>query len=131
MSPCATAPSAASALTVTSTGFATIKDALFCVCRSASAVPASISGFSGSVATFGVGRESSTRGDVFLRADFSDMGGFDQVGRALRGLVGKGRLMKIGQGLYARARRSPLDNMDFPPRSGGFVKEPKHLRRAD
>ena len=27
------------------------------------------------------------RGDVFLRSDFSDLGGYDQVGRALRQLV--------------------------------------------
>jgi Transcriptional regulator, AbiEi antitoxin len=43
------------------------------------------------------------RGDVFLRADFEDLGGYDQVGRALRQLVRDGRLVKVGQGLYARA----------------------------
>jgi hypothetical protein len=43
------------------------------------------------------------RGDVFLRADFVDLGGYDQVGRALRQLVRDGRLMKIGSALYARA----------------------------
>ena len=52
-------------------------------------------------------RIARKRGDVFLRADFDDLGGYDQVGRALRGLVRKGRLMKIGQGLYARARNRP------------------------
>jgi hypothetical protein len=44
------------------------------------------------------------RGDVFLRADFDDLGGYDQVGRILRQLVRAGRLVKVGQGLYARAR---------------------------
>ena len=48
-------------------------------------------------------RIARKRGDVFLRADFDDLGGYDQVGRVLRGLVRKGRLMKIGQGLYTRA----------------------------
>jgi Transcriptional regulator, AbiEi antitoxin len=43
------------------------------------------------------------RGDVFLRADFGDLGGYDQVGRVLRELVRKGRLVRVGQGLYARA----------------------------
>ena len=43
------------------------------------------------------------RGDMFLRADFNDLGGYDQVGRVLRGLVREGELMKIGFGLYARA----------------------------
>ena len=47
------------------------------------------------------------RGDVFLRADFEDLGGYDQVGRALRGLVAKGKLLKIGQGI-TRARRRRL-----------------------
>jgi hypothetical protein len=43
------------------------------------------------------------RGDVFLRADFTDLGGYDQVGRALRKLVRQGTLPKIGFGLYSRA----------------------------
>jgi hypothetical protein len=54
------------------------------------------------------------RGDVFLRADFADLGGYDQVGRILRGLVRKGRLLKIGQGLYTRAEPSILDGSPIP-----------------
>lgn len=54
------------------------------------------------------------RGDVFLRADFRDLGGYDQVGRGLRGLVRKGRLLKIGQGLYTRAAPSPFDGTPAP-----------------
>jgi len=54
------------------------------------------------------------RGDVFLRADFRDLGGYDQVGRALRLLVGKGKLLKIGQGLYTRAAASPFDGTPAP-----------------
>ena len=54
------------------------------------------------------------RGDVFLRADFSDLAGYDQVGRALRLLVAKGKLLKIGQGLYARAAASPFDGTPAP-----------------
>jgi len=68
-------------------------------------------------------RIARTRGDVFLRADFSDMGGYDQVGRALRGLVRKGWLMKIGQGLYARARRSSVDNKLMPEKGLATLKE--------
>ena len=37
-----------------------------------------------------------------------DLGGDNQVGRALKGLVAKGRLVKIGYGLYARAAPSPI-----------------------
>jgi hypothetical protein len=54
------------------------------------------------------------RGDVFVRSDFKDLGGYDQVGRALRQLVRKGRLVRIGQGLYARAVESPFDGIPSP-----------------
>lgn len=54
------------------------------------------------------------RGDVFLRADFRDLGGYDQVGRGLRGLVKKGKLLKIGQGIYTRAAVSPFDGDPVP-----------------
>jgi hypothetical protein len=59
-------------------------------------------------------RSARKRGDVFLRTDFSDLGGYDQVGRALRGLVRKGRLLKAGYGIYARARPSSLDSQPAP-----------------
>jgi hypothetical protein len=68
-------------------------------------------------------RIARKRGDVFLRADFEDLGGYDQVGRALRQLVRKGRLMKIGQGLYARARQSPFDGKPVPPKGLGTLTE--------
>lgn len=61
-----------------------------------------------------VKRIARKRSDVFLRADFSDMGGYDQVGRALRTLVRKGLLMKVGYGIYTRARPSSLDGMPVP-----------------
>jgi hypothetical protein len=56
------------------------------------------------------------RGDVFLRADFGDLGGYDQVGRALRDLVRKGQLVRVGQGLYARASRSITSGEPVPAR---------------
>ena len=59
-------------------------------------------------------RIARKRGDVFLRADFDDLGGYDQVGRALRKLVREGRLMKVGYGIYARARPSLLDGKPTP-----------------
>ena len=59
-------------------------------------------------------RIARKRGDVFLRADFDDLGGYDQVGRALRQLVEKGRLMKVGYGMYTRARPSILDGTPVP-----------------
>jgi hypothetical protein len=68
-------------------------------------------------------RIARKRGDVFLRADFDDLGGYDQVGRALRGLVRKGRLMKIGQGLYTRASTSPFSDTPVPPKGLGTLTE--------
>lgn len=59
-------------------------------------------------------RIARKRNDVFLRADFHDLGGYDQVGRALRALVRRGSLLRIGQGLYARARPSQLDGQPTP-----------------
>lgn len=59
-------------------------------------------------------RVARQEGDVFLRKDFEDLGGYDQVGRALRQLVREGKLVKIGYGLYARATTSPLSGKTIP-----------------
>ena len=61
-----------------------------------------------------VKRIARKRGDVFLRADFEDLGGYDQIGRSLRYLVKSGKLVKLGQGLYARATTSPFDGRIIP-----------------
>lgn len=45
---------------------------------------------------------------VFLTREFADLGGEDQVLRALRGLVRDGRLLRLGYGVYARAMVSRL-----------------------
>ena len=59
-------------------------------------------------------RIARKKGNVFLRSDFEDLGGYDQVGRGLRSLTSKGRLVKIGYGLYARAISSPLSGRTVP-----------------
>jgi hypothetical protein len=59
-------------------------------------------------------RIAHKRGEVFLRSDFSDLGGYDQVGRELLGLVRQGRLIKAGYGIYTRARPSTLDGKPTP-----------------
>ena len=68
------------------------------------------------------------RGDVFLRADFDDIGGYDQVGRTLGKLVKEGKLLKIGYGLYSRAIKSPFDDTLIPPRGLATLREA--LKRA-
>ena len=70
-----------------------------------------------------VNRIERKRGDVFLRSDFKDLGGYDQVGRVLRGLVRKGRLLKISHGLYTRAVKSPFSDNPVPPKGLTTLKE--------
>ena len=43
-----------------------------------------------------VKRIDRKRGDVFVRTDFEDLGGYDHVGRALRKIGREGRLMRVG-----------------------------------
>jgi len=59
-------------------------------------------------------RIARSKRDVFLRADFADLGGYDQIGRALAGLSVQGVILRIGQGLYARATPSPFDDIPVP-----------------
>jgi len=61
-----------------------------------------------------------SRQNVFMRRDFVALGEYDQVGRALLGLVKAGLLMKIGYGLYAKARLNSLTNKPMLAAAGGF-----------
>jgi len=54
---------------------------------------------------------------VFVREDFEDIGGYDQVGRILRNLVRNGTLMKIGYGLYAKTVVSPFNGEIIPQKN--------------
>lgn len=63
------------------------------------------------------------RGDVFLRADFTDLGGYDQVGRALRQLVRAGTLLKVGFGLYTRAVPARIGARPIPPKGLTTLRE--------
>lgn len=59
-------------------------------------------------------RISRKKSSVLLREDFSDLGGYDQVGRVLQSLIKKGKLIKIGYGLYAKAKVSSLTGITVP-----------------
>jgi hypothetical protein len=59
-------------------------------------------------------RVRKKKADVFVRDDFTDLGGYDQVGRSLRSLAARGELIKIGYGLYARAMTSLLSGKVVP-----------------
>lgn len=50
-------------------------------------------------------RKKST---ILLREDFLDLGGYDQIGRALKQLADKGKVVRIGYGLYCKTRISAL-----------------------
>jgi hypothetical protein len=48
-------------------------------------------------------RIARRRADVFLTREFRDLGGEDQVLRALRGKVREGQLVRLGYGVYEAA----------------------------
>lgn len=53
-------------------------------------------------------RIKRSRSSVFVRKDFDDIGGYDQIGRILRQLVEEGFLISLGYGAYARTRKSKI-----------------------
>jgi hypothetical protein len=59
--------------------------------------------------------------DVFLTREFRDLGGEDQVLRALRGLVGEKRLVRLGYGVYGRAVVSRLSGEPILYSPTGFL----------
>lgn len=49
-------------------------------------------------------------GSIILRQDVNEMGSYRQVTRALKTLVERGELVKLGYGVYSKAFRSPYRN---------------------
>lgn len=66
-------------------------------------------------------RIARQRDDVFLPREFRDLGGEDQVLRALRALVREGRLVRLGYGVYGRAETSRLSGEPILAARGGFI----------
>jgi hypothetical protein len=58
-----------------------------------------------------IGRSSA---EIFLRSDFKDIGSYAQVGKALNSLTKEGRLVRLGYGVYAKARPSSLSGRPVP-----------------
>ncbi|MGN8037380.1 DUF6088 family protein [Chitinophaga sp. 22321] len=54
---------------------------------------------------------------VVMRSDFGDLGGYDQVGRALRQLTAKKNLIRIGYGLYSKVKTSFVTGEVIPQES--------------
>lgn len=67
------------------------------------------------------GRIARRRDDVFLTREFRDLGGEDQVVRALRDLVRKGNLVRLGYGVYGRAVTSRLSGEPILYSPDGFI----------
>ena len=51
---------------------------------------------------------------VFMLPDFLDLSDRDQVMRALRKLIKKGLIVKVGQGVYVKAIKSLISNKYIP-----------------
>ena len=68
-----------------------------------------------------VTRIARKKDNVFLTREFSDLGGEDQVIRALRALVRDGQLIKLGYGVYGRAFTSRLSGKPLLYNPSGFV----------
>jgi hypothetical protein len=59
--------------------------------------------------------------DVFLPREFADLSGEDQILRALRGMVRDGQLVRLGYGVYAKARISRLSGQPVLDSPNGLV----------
>lgn len=64
-------------------------------------------------------RIKRSKRSVFMRSDFADIADYDQVGRGLRNLVRDGLLLKIGYGLYVRARVNRITGALMPDNPAG------------
>jgi hypothetical protein len=54
--------------------------------------------------------------EVFLRSEFSDFGSPAQISRALRHLISTGVLVRLGRGVFAKAKASILTGKPIPVR---------------
>jgi hypothetical protein len=52
--------------------------------------------------------------EVFLRGDFKRIGSYTQIGKALNALMRAGQLVRLGYGVYAKARPSSLSGRPVP-----------------
>ncbi len=66
-------------------------------------------------------RIAERRDDVVMPREFRDLGGEDQVLRALRTLVRDGQLVRLGYGVYGRAEVSRLSGRPMLAARGGFI----------
>lgn len=58
-----------------------------------------------------IGRSSA---EVFVRSDFRGIGSYSEIGKALAALRRHGKLIRLGYGVYAKARASSLSGRPIP-----------------
>jgi len=58
--------------------------------------------------------------NVFTRKDFVSLGDYDQIGRALLNLTREGKLIRLGYGLYTKARKNRITGLPMIAAKGGF-----------
>ncbi len=58
--------------------------------------------------------------NVFTRKDFATLSDYDQIGRALLGLTKRGKLIRLGYGLYTKARTNRITGLPMIAAEGGF-----------
>lgn len=56
----------------------------------------------------------SKKNTIFLRSDFESFGTATRVTRALQELIAEGRIIRVGRGIYARARPSGIPGKPVP-----------------
>ncbi|HHE07944.1 MAG TPA: S-adenosylhomocysteine hydrolase [Chlorobaculum parvum] len=54
------------------------------------------------------------RGEIILRSDFTHMGSQSQISRLLTDFVAEGRLVRLGYGIFAKARISSISGQPVP-----------------
>src|SRR5574344_1751453 len=59
-------------------------------------------------------RIKKSKESVFLVKDFADLSGRDQILRALRSLIDESLLLRVGKGIYAKARKSTISGKIVP-----------------
>lgn len=67
-------------------------------------------------------RLRKAKSNIFVPDDFSDLAGYTQVLRALRKQTELGRLVKLGYGVYAKARSNNITGQPMIAAPGGFTQ---------
>lgn len=62
-------------------------------------------------------------GQVILRSELAELGGSSQLSSALRSLIQDGKLLRLGSGIYAKARKDSLGHVHLAGKPEQIVKE--------